>query len=205
MLSNKSNRGEEFIERQTAGEESQSFNFEELPIRNLVLPRRRLMKRKARYVMHVDEVTVTRKGDCATIQHKHEDVPSIQLTLGSKIAEMSDHDIIERWNQWLRSRAQLAAQYKHVAVEVPLDSPQIKYSAWGDQWVARGSVLRCMIGDDEKGQLVVKIDDRELSLEEFGRLLVTYAGWGMRIEFVPEDEVDRRPAREVREPKPDEE
>ncbi len=31
-------------------------------------------------------------------------------------------------------------------------------------------------------------------------MLRTYAGRGMRIEFVPEDEVHRRPTLEVREP-----
>jgi hypothetical protein len=41
-------------------------------------------------------------------------------------------------------------------------------------------------------------------LKQFGKLLTTYAGWGMRVEFVPEDEVHRRPAHEVREPKPEE-
>jgi hypothetical protein len=59
-------------------------------------------------------------------------------------------------------------------------------------------------GDPER-QLVVGIDDHELSLDEFGRVLRTYAGWGMRREFVPEDEIHRRPAHEVREPEPEEE
>ena len=40
----------------------------------------------------------------------------------------------------------------------------------------------------------------ELSWQEFGRLICTYAGWGMRIEFVPENETHRRPTLEVREP-----
>ena len=50
-------------------------------------------------------------------------------------------------------------------------------------------MLRCLIHDDEEHQLVVEIDEQELHLEQFGKLLTTYAGWGMRIEFVPEDEV----------------
>ena len=48
--------------------------------------------------------------------------------------------------------------------------------------------------------LVVGIDDPQLSLEESGRMLTTFAGWGMRFEFVPEDQLHRRPALEVREP-----
>jgi len=105
-----------------------------------------------------------------------------------------------RFNDTLRAQAQWAAEYKHVAVEVPLGSPQIRYAADSDQWVPRGGVLRCLIEDDEDGQLVVGIDDHELSLEQFGRLLTTHAGWGMRIEFVPEDQLHRRPVHEVREP-----
>ena len=61
--------------------------------------------------------------------------------------------------------------------------------------------LRCEIRDDD-GQLVVGIDEHELSLEAFGRLLVTHAGWGMRIEIVPDDRLQHRPAIEVREPDP---
>ena len=52
---------------------------------------------------------------------------------------------------------------------------------------------------------MVVIDDKELSLEEFGRMLTTYARWGRRIEFVPEDQLHRRPADEVREPKAEDE
>ena len=44
----------------------------------------------------------------------------------------------------------------------------------------------------------------EMPLKQFGKLLATYAGWGMRIEFVPENEVHRRPVHDVREPKPEE-
>jgi hypothetical protein len=56
------------------------------------------------------------------------------------------------------------------------------------------------VEDDEAGQAIIRVDDRELSLAGFGRLLVTYAGWGMRIEFTPEDATDRRPRLEVRDP-----
>jgi hypothetical protein len=38
-------------------------------------------------------------------------------------------------------------------------------------------------------------------LKQFGKLLSAYeGGWGMRIEFVPADEVHHRPVLEVREP-----
>lgn len=161
------------------------------------------MKRKQRYIARPDEVNITREGDVAIIKYEETGVPTTHLTIGPEIAELSDEGILELFNDSLRAQAQLAAEYKHVAVEVPLGSPQIKYVAGCDQWVPRGNVLRCLIGDDENGRAVLEIDDHELSMEEFGKLLVTYAGWGMRIEFVPDDQLHRRPAHEVREPKPE--
>ena len=158
------------------------------------------MKRKERYCARLSEVVLTREGNYVTIAYKEPGVPSTRLEIGPELSEMSDEEIIELFNDMLRENARLAAGYKHVTVEVPLGSAQIKYFDRGDQWVPRGGVLRCLVEDNEHGQLVVGIDDQQLSLEEFGRMLTTYAGWGMRIEFVPEDELHRRPAHTVREP-----
>jgi len=158
------------------------------------------MKRKQRYIARLDEVTITREGEYAVIAYQEEGVPTTHLRIGPEIADMTDEAILELFNETLRAQAQLAAEYKHVAVEVPLGSTQIEYHPNSDQWTPRGGVLRCLISDDEQGNAVIEIDDRELSVREFSRLLTTYAGWGMRIEFVPEDEIHRRPAFEVREP-----
>ena len=49
--------------------------------------------------------------------------------------------------------------------------PQIEYSEWSDQWVPRGHVLRCHIEDDEEGKPIIHVDDVELDLEAFGRML----------------------------------
>jgi hypothetical protein len=38
-------------------------------------------------------------------------------------------------------------------------------------------------------------------LAEFGKLLRYYAGWGMRIAFVPEERVTENPKMVVRDPK----
>ena len=160
------------------------------------------MQRKERYLVRPDEVTVTREGEAAVIQYKEAGVPTTHLTIGPALTTMSDAQIVELYNDTLRAQAALAARYKHVAVEVPLGSPQIHFFQPGHQWTPRGDVLRCEIHDDADGQLVVGIDDHELSLEAFGRLLVVHAGWGMRIEFVPIDRLQHRPALEVREPDP---
>jgi len=159
-----------------------------------------LMKRKERYLVRPDEVIVTRQGQSAVIAYKEVGVPTTHLTIGPSITELSDAQIVELHNEALRAQAALAANYKHIAVEVPLGSPQIRYAKASQQWVPRGDVLRCEIRDDADGQLVVAIDEHELSLEAFGRLLVTHAGWGMRIEIVPEDRLQHRPALEVRDP-----
>ncbi|MDF1755761.1 MAG: hypothetical protein P1U89_23430 [Verrucomicrobiales bacterium] len=82
-----------------------------------------------------------------------------------------------------------------------MNSTQIEYHSRSNQWTPRGDVLRCAINDASDGmEPVIEIDDKELSLQEFGRLLCTYAGWGMRIEFVPDDATHRRPALRVQEP-----
>ena len=65
----------------------------------------------------------------------------------------------------------------------------------------RGDVLRCIIDDGgPDGEVVVHIDDQELSLREFGRLLRVHAGWGMRIAFVPEEFISENPKVEIRKP-----
>jgi len=69
------------------------------------------------------------------------------------------------------------------------------------QWVPRGDVLRCIIDDGGlDGEVVIHIDDQELSLREFGRLLRVHAGWGMRIAFVPEEFVTDNPTVKIRKP-----
>jgi hypothetical protein len=46
---------------------------------------------------------------------------------------------------------------------------------------------------------IIAVDDQEFTWDEFGRMLCTYAGWGMRIVFVPNDELSQPPRIAVRE------
>jgi hypothetical protein len=66
-----------------------------------------------------------------------------------------------------------------------------------------GDVLRCIVAGDglDHDEVFVYIDEKELTLKEFGKLLSTYSGWGMRIMFVPEDELEKEPMIEIGEPK----
>jgi hypothetical protein len=155
---------------------------------------------KVRYIARLQEVIVTREADFARIEYKEEGIKATHLQIGPEISGMSDGEIVDLHNEGLRNSARRAADYERVAVEMPLGSAQIKYFARCDQWVPRGNVLRCLIEDDVRGQLVIRVDEQDLRLKQFGKLLTAYRGWGMRIEFVPEEEVHRRPVLEIREP-----
>lgn len=155
-------------------------------------------------VTSLDEIIITREGESAIIQYKDTAYGTTHLRIGPDVAGMTDQDIVDLYNNTLRAQARLAAEYKNIVVEIPLGSPQIAYHPNSDQWTPRGHVLRCLIDDSsEDGEMepTITVDDKELTWREFGRLICTFAGWGMRIEFVPEDEIHRRPAVEVRDPK----
>ena len=159
------------------------------------------MRRRRPHVATLEEVTITRHGDGAIIEYADRRIGTTHFRLGPEVQQMTDREILDRWNACVRGMEQAAAAYEHVAVEVPPGRPQIRYFARGDQWTPRGAVLRCVIDDGGPGgEPIIHIDDRELSWREFGRLLTTYAGWGMRIVFVPDDELDEEPRIEIREP-----
>ena len=40
---------------------------------------------------------------------------------------MTEEEVVDAWNEHLGATNKAAAQYKHVAVEVPLGSPQVEF------------------------------------------------------------------------------
>lgn len=159
------------------------------------------MRLKKPSIATLREVRITRKGEVALIEYRKKGISSVNLHIGPELTSMTDQDVLKVHNDIIRTQQELAATYQHIAVEVPEGSPQIEYSKQCDQWVPRGDVVRCEISDGgPDGEVTVIIDDCELSLREFGRLLLTYAGWGMRVVFVPDDRIDEEPEIEVREP-----
>ena len=148
-----------------------------------------------------DQVRITRQGPTAIIEHADATVSTTNLTIGDEIATMTDHDILAVYNDIIAAQEQLSREWDNTVTEIPPGKPQIKYNKSSDQRVPRGDVLRCIIEDDENGEAVIHIDDKELTLREFGRLLTVHAGWGMRIAFVPDDLVTERPKVKVREPR----
>lgn len=164
------------------------------------------MRKKDPYVASMDRVRITREGDTAIIEYADPDVATIHMKYGPRLAGMSDQDVLDDFNEGLVAMEHYRAEHPYVAVEIPPGKPQIYYSRKCAQWVPRGNVLRCYIEDGgPDGELTFQIDDRELSLTEFERLLRVHAGWGMRVVFVPHDATHEEPEIEVREPEKQEE
>lgn len=143
-------------------------------------------------VVKMEEVKIERVGDCVIYTYVDPQMGSMSITLGPRVKDMSDQELLDLHNEHVRERITLASQYKHEAVEF-VGQPQIEYSAQCSQWVPRGDVIRCGISSDGSDKPVIEIDEQNLSLEEFGTMLLTHEGWGMRLIFVPEDELHKTP------------
>ena len=136
------------------------------------------------------------------ITYKDPSVAVVHLKVGPSVQSMTDAEVVDLHNCVLQAQEKRAHKHEHVAIEIPAGRPQITYTKECDQWVPRGSVLRCVVHDGgPAGEATIEIDDHELSLVEFGKLLTTCAGWGMRIIFVPRDETEQSPEIEVRDVK----
>ncbi len=159
------------------------------------------MRKKKPRLASPDEVKIFRSGEEAIIAFADATTSTSHLRIGPHVHEMSDQAILDIFNDVMAAQDQLLAESENIVIELPPGRPQIKYSDFSGQWVPRGDLLRCHIDDGgPDGEVTVQIDDRELSLQEFGRLLVTHAGWGMRIAFVPNEMVEEEPEVQVREP-----
>ena len=146
-----------------------------------------------------EEVRITREGGTAVIEYADPSIRGVHFRIGAALPAMTDSEILERFNAMLEAQAEFAAGVDRTLTEIPPGRAQIEYYERSDQWVPRGQVLRCHIeGDAERGTLV-QVDDVELDMHAFGRMLGVYAGFGMRIAFVDEDEVAEEPEIVVRE------
>lgn len=147
-----------------------------------------------------DQVRIAREGDTAVIEDADPSVGVVQLRVGPALPTMSDAAVLDLFNGMLKAQAELAVGLDPTLTEIPLGSPQIEYREQSDRWIPRGQVLRCHIEEGEDGNAVVQIDDVELDLAAFGRMLLMYAGFGMRIAFVDEEDVTEEPQVAVRDP-----
>lgn len=159
-----------------------------------------MSRMKKPHVATLDEVIIMRNGDYGEIAYRDPTVGGVSLKIGPAITGMTDQEILDCHNETILAMQHSVATYKHKAVEIPPGRPQVRYSELCDQWAPRGDVLRCVIHDEEGRRPVIEIDDRDFTLEEFGTMLTTYAGWGMRIVFVPDSDLEKPPVIVVREP-----
>ena len=164
---------------------------------------------KRPYVASADQIRITRKGDDAIFEYADDSIATTHLKVGAeKLATMNDEELLDYWNELVRNNDDFRDRVKYVAKEIPLGKPQVEYREDADQWTPRGHVLRCEIlsGSVESNELdepFVSIDGQDFSFAEFTKMVGTFCGWGMRIEFVPADEMHVRPKLQVREPKPE--
>lgn len=153
------------------------------------------MARPKLRVVTLDEVDIRRDGDCAVFNYKDPSMGGgMRVQLGPKVKTMTLGELLELHNDIVRRRQALAARCKHEAVEI-VGRPQIEYSKRCSQWSPRGDVLRCVItcGDLDAREPAIEIDGKELSWREFGAMLLSHEGWGMRLVFVPEGELHKTP------------
>ena len=148
------------------------------------------MRPRRPYIATLAEVTIGRSGESAVITYRDPAIRPVVFAIGPDIDQRSDAEILDRFTESLRAARAQTEGRRHVAVEIPRGHPQLEYFAPGGQWVPRGAVLRCLVDDGPQGDPVIHIDDHVLSLQDFGGLLRTYAGWGMRIVFVEDDDAE---------------
>lgn len=157
-------------------------------------------------VASIEEVRITREGDNAIIEYADDSVATTHLRVGAeKLATMTDEQILDFWNEGVRASEEHRRTFNYVATEIPVGKPQLEFFEAGDQWTPRGHVVRCEVLSDaaitpELDELFVCIDGRDFTLAEFMKMVGSFGGWGMRIEFVPDDELHVRPKLKVAEP-----
>jgi hypothetical protein len=160
---------------------------------------------KRPYVASADQIRITRDGDVAVIEYADDAVATTRLAVGAeRLTTMSDDELLEFWNESVRNNEEFRETVEYVAIEIPIGKPQVEYAASADQWTPRGNVLRCQVlSGSAPDEPFVSIDGRDFTLAEFAAMIQTCEGWGMRIEFVPDDELHIRPQLKVAEPEPE--
>lgn len=160
------------------------------------------------HVASPDEVKITRNGDTAIFEYADPRVVTTHFIMEpGKLATMSDAELLAYWNEHVAATDEfIRSQKPFTLTEIPVGKPQVEYHERSDQWVPRGHVVRTVITSDaaiepDLDELFVSIDERDFTLREFFKMVGTFGGWGMRIAFVPDDEIHEKPKIKVREPK----
>jgi hypothetical protein len=150
----------------------------------------------------MDQVRITRDGNDAIIDYADPMISGTRLTIESQIKGMTDKAIIDVFNGVMAAQEKLLGDWDRKVTEMLPGAPQIGYRKDLDQIVPLAEVIRCYVDDGgEDGEATLHIDGNELSLAEFGQRLKYYAGWGMRVTFLPEERLSENPTPVKQHPK----
>lgn len=145
----------------------------------------------------MEEVTIRREGDIAVITFSDPEYGGINLDFGFPVELMTDSEILERYNEMVLAQLEFAAKWR--PTEIADGRPQIRFDRRYRQWLAEGHVLRCVVGESrDRDEPTIRIDNHELTLQQFGRIIASFQGWGMRIVFVSDDQLCDPPTPQVR-------
>jgi hypothetical protein len=61
---------------------------------------------------------------------------------------------------------------------------QMKYEPKGNVYLLNNKIIGKILWDEENDTVAIQIDDKELTLEEFGRALSVFEGWTFKLEFL---------------------
>ncbi len=144
-----------------------------------------------------DEVKISREGDTAVFTYADQKTMGcgMNLKIGDKIHGMTDADLLQMHNEMAERVLAARETFDSVCVEVPPGLPQVEYRKNTRTWSPKGDVLRCFIDNDPDNyeEPMIEIDDKKLTWKEFGRMLMSYEGWGMRLAIMPDDEMHEEP------------
>jgi len=74
------------------------------------------------------EVPITREGDCAVIEFLKPGIATTPLRIDPEVAYMSNHEILDLFNESVLAQERAQASYRHVGLEIPEGRPQVRYS-----------------------------------------------------------------------------
>jgi hypothetical protein len=154
------------------------------------------MPRKLVKVAFLKDVTIRRDGDYAHVDFIDPNYASRSIGIGPEVAQMSDEEILRLHNDMVIAEKRSIAQSRPGEMQKGL--PQIKFDKRYRQWFPQGEVLRCELASGSShDELIVEIDDKKLSWDEFGDMLKPYMGWGMRVVFVHPEQLTDPPQPEI--------
>lgn len=152
------------------------------------------MPRQKPIIATLNNVEIKREGTAVNFKYINQgDRGGQRIEVGKDTANMTNQELLDIHNHIARKMIESSENYEHIAFETPEGKPQINYEEDCCQWAVNGEVIRCCVGWDAGEGPAIEIDDKTLTWQEFGKMLSSWEGWGMRITFVPDDQLTKIP------------